>query len=41
MAKYVGVLIHEAAHDVCNSHDVVWGRKMQDYFEELLEKLLG
>ena len=40
MANYLGVLIHEIAHDFGRGHDKEWGMKMQRNFEALLAHMV-
>lgn len=34
--SYLGVIMHEVAHDTTHAHDLTWGMEMQRLFEKLL-----
>ena len=37
--RYIGLLVHEIAHDDGNGHDKEWGKAMQRGFEALIKTL--
>ena len=41
MAKYLGVLTHEVAHDDSHAHGLTWGMSMQRKFEALIRGILA